>query len=372
MKRVIRLFVAALGSLAAYYVGFEWLLLLQAFRVSMGGAEMAAFVTLATVAGFIIFYFLAPSLVAAVVHITRWLEARLFRIPAGDIAWGALGVILGLIMAFLLGPSLAKIPTFGNYLPAAASFLLGYLGWAVAVRKRDDWAALLPLPLGRPRAAARSEAASGADAALAAPSYKILDTSVIIDGRIVDLCRSGFLEGTLVVPNFVLDELRHIADHPDPLKRNRGRRGLDVLNELQSGLGVPVLIDDREVKSRTDEVDTKLLLLAKEIGAKLLTNDYNLSKVAQLQGVPVLNVNELANGLKPVLLPGEGLVVHVLREGKEDGQGVGFLDDGTMVVVEGGKRFVRETIETEVTSVLQTNAGRMIFAKARQTVAQAN
>ncbi|MBX6350459.1 MAG: PIN domain nuclease [Clostridia bacterium] len=369
MQRVIRLVIAVLGAVLAYYASFEWLLLLQGFSVVMDGVQMAAFVTAATLAGFVVFYLLAPAIASVVVQFTRWLEGRLFRVPAGDIAWGGLGVIVGLIIAFLLGPSLGTLPTVGAYLPTAASLLLGYLGWAVAVRKRDDWVALVLAWRGRP---GRGQAAEP-PAPAAQPSYKILDTSVIIDGRIVDLCESGFLEGTLVVPNFVLDELRRIADHADPLKRQRGRRGLDVLNELQDRLGVPVLIDDREVPARPgDDVDTKLVLLAKELGGKLLTNDFNLSKVAKLQGVEVLNVNELANALKPILLPGEELVVHVVREGKEDGQGVGFLEDGTMVVVEGGKAHVRETIETEVTSVLQTNAGRMIFAKARQPVAQAN
>ncbi|MBX5475634.1 MAG: TRAM domain-containing protein [Clostridia bacterium] len=370
MNRVIRILVAALGGVAGYYLSIEWLYVFPALGVTFNTWEVAGFVALLTIAGFAAFYALAPAITDGIVQLTRWLEARLFRIPAGEMAFGALGVVFGLIMAFLLGPSLAKIPTVGNYLPAITSFFLGYLGWTVAVRKREDLMQLLPLARLRDgvTAAAATKAASDSAEAVA---YKVLDTSAIIDGRIVDLCRTGFLEGVLVVPQFVLDELRHIADSSDPLRRNRGRRGLDVLNTLQSELQMPVIIDEREIKG-ADEVDTKLLLLAREIGGKVLTNDFNLSKVAQVQGVPVLNINELANALKPVVLPGEGMTVQILREGKEPGQGVGFLDDGTMVVVDGGKRHVGETIDVEVTSVLQTNAGRMIFAKARQAVAHAN
>jgi uncharacterized protein YacL len=195
---------------------------------------------------------------------------------------------------------------------------------------------------------------------------KILDTSVIIDGRIADVVKTGFLEGPLVVPTFVLEELRHIADASDPLRRNRGRRGLDVLDAIQK-LGSPhVQIMDRD-PGGTEEVDAKLVRLAKTMKGRVVTNDYNLNRVAQLHGVAVLNVNELANSLKPVVLPGEDMVVQVIRDGKEQGQGVGYLDDGTMIVVEGGRKHIGEQVPVQVTSVYQTGAGRMIFAKPRQT-----
>ncbi|MGB3985463.1 MAG: PIN domain-containing protein, partial [Limnochordia bacterium] len=189
-------------------------------------------------------------------------------------------------------------------------------------------------------------------------------TSVIIDGRISDITKTGFIEGTLIVPSFVLDELQHIADSSDVLKRNRGRRGLDILNKIQKEPYVQVQIMDRDFEDIA-EVDSKLVKLAKELGAKVITNDFNLNKVCELHGVPVLNINELANAVKPVVLPGEELRVHVIKDGKEQGQGVAYLDDGTMIVVDGGRRYIGETIGVMVTSVLQTAAGRMIFAKPK-------
>ena len=187
---------------------------------------------------------------------------------------------------------------------------------------------------------------------------------MIIDGRIADICRTQFIEGILVVPAFVLEELQHIADSSDVLKRNRGRRGLDILNKMQKEPNVNVKIYDRDF-DEVAEVDTKLVRLAKALGGKIVTNDYNLNKVAELQGVAVLNINELANAVKPIVLPGEEMVVHVIKDGKEQGQGVAYLDDGTMIVVDGGRRYIGEDIGVMVTSVLQTAAGRMIFAKPK-------
>ncbi len=193
---------------------------------------------------------------------------------------------------------------------------------------------------------------------------KVLDTSVIIDGRIQDIGRTGFLEGELVVPGFVLDELRHIADSADTLRRVRGRRGLDVLQKMQEDFPCPVRIEEQD-EDDGSEVDVKLLKLARKIGGAVVTNDYNLNKVAGVTGVPVLNVNELAGALRPQALPGEEMTVRIVREGKEPGQGVAYLDDGTMVVIENGRRLVGETVDAEVTTVLQTSAGRMLFARAK-------
>lgn len=192
---------------------------------------------------------------------------------------------------------------------------------------------------------------------------KLLDTSVIIDGRIADLCRTGFIEGTLVIPEFVLEELQHIADSSDLLKRNRGRRGLDILNKIQKELDVKVLIYEGVMEE--GEVDSKLVKLAKVLQGKVVTNDYNLNKVCELQGVPVLNINDLANAVKPVVLPGEEMLVQVVKDGKEIGQGVAYLNDGTMIVVENGREYMGTPLEVLVTSVLQTSAGRMIFAKPK-------
>ena len=204
-----------------------------------------------------------------------------------------------------------------------------------------------------------SKPASGAN------PLKILDTSAIIDGRIADLCKTHFLEGGLVIPSFILVELQKIADSADPLRRNRGRRGLDLLNKIQKENQIPVKVFERDYED-VSEVDTKLLRFAMELGAKVITNDYNLNKVAELYGVQVLNINELANAIKPVVLPGEEMMVYVLRDGKEYGQGIGYLEDGTMIVIEGGKSYIGMNIEILVTSVLQTSAGRMIFAKPRE------
>ena len=191
---------------------------------------------------------------------------------------------------------------------------------------------------------------------------KVLDTSVIIDGRIADICKTGFVEGPLVIPNFVLEELRHIADSSDALKRAKGRRGLDMLNIIRKELDIEVEISNRDYDDIA-EVDDKLVRLAQDLYGCVVTNDYNLNKVATLQGVIVLNINELANAIKPGVLPGEKMVVTVVKDGKEQNQGVAYLDDGTMIVVENGRRFIGETIEVEVTSVIQTNAGRMIFGR---------
>ncbi|MCF8054413.1 MAG: PIN domain-containing protein [Deltaproteobacteria bacterium] len=192
---------------------------------------------------------------------------------------------------------------------------------------------------------------------------KLLDTSVIIDGRIVDICKTGFLEGKLLLPKFVIDELQHIADSSDSLRRSRGRRGLDMLNQMKREAMISLEVIDQDVP-KIKSVDGKLVALAKEIGAKIITNDFNLNKVAELQGVKALNLNELAGALKPVVLPGEALRVQVIKEGKETGQGVGYLDDGTMVVVDGGYRLIGSTTIATVTSIIQTAAGRMIFAEA--------
>jgi uncharacterized protein YacL len=196
-------------------------------------------------------------------------------------------------------------------------------------------------------------------------SNKILDTSVIIDGRVADLCETGFLEGTFILPQFILNELQHIADSADPLKRSRGRRGLDILNKIQKMVDVEVRIVDEDFP-HVKEVDSKIVVLAKKMNAKVITNDLNLSKVAELQGVRVLNINELCNALKPVVLPGEQLRVFVLKEGKEAAQGVAYLDDGTMIVVDNAKRFIGSNVNVVVTSVLQTQAGRMIFTRLRE------
>lgn len=280
---------------------------------------------------------------------------RAAGVPARDMVPGLAGLAAGFAFSLMLYPFVSGIPRIGTLLSAIMAALLAYAGMNIAVRKQDEIAEWLRK---------RKSAEANADTRPRDEEYKILDTSVIIDGRIADICKTGFIEGTLVIPEFVLEELQHIADSSDLLKRNRGRRGLDILNKIQKELDVKVLIYEDKAEE-SGEVDGKLVKLAKTMRGKVVTNDFNLNKVCELQGVSVLNINDLANAVKPVVLPGEEIVVQVIKDGKEHGQGVAYLDDGTMIVVEGGRDFIGTTMEVLVTSVLQTSAGRMIFAKPK-------
>jgi uncharacterized protein YacL len=283
-------------------------------------------------------------------------EHAIQDVPGTDILMGAVGIITGFLIAFF--PSIILFRTYPGWIFALILYaLFGVFGYIIAVQKKDDL-----LNFFRP---SRSPQPSVEEQFKPAMPARILDTSVIIDGRITDICHSGFLEGELVVPRFVLNELQGIADSDDSLKRNRGRRGLDVLNALQRQDRVEVRIEEADFPELA-AVDSKLVALAKALNAPILTNDFNLNKIAELQGVKVLNINELANALKPVVLPGEALTVSLIKEGKEPGQGVGYLDDGTMVVVENGRKFLGQETETVVTSILQTPAGRMIFASLKE------
>jgi uncharacterized protein YacL len=277
------------------------------------------------------------------------------RIPGRDKAAVVLGLFIGLGLTALLGTLLFRIPSYGPQLVALVGLVCIYFGVVITLSMKEELYFFFP-----GTAPAQLQAAEEAGPAV---QPKILDTNVIIDGRIADICRAGFLEGPIWVPGFVLEELHAIADSSDTLRRNRGRRGLDILSQMQQEPDLLVEVhDDVHPGIRTgDPVDAKLVQLAKELGAAIVTNDFNLNKVAQLQGVKVVNVNELANAVKPVVLPGEEMTVTIVREGKEPEQGVAYLDDGTMVVVERGKDSIGQTIRIIVTSVLQTVAGKMIF-----------
>ena len=278
--------------------------------------------------------------------------------PILKILGGTLGLVVGLCVAALVSPLFRGLPELlWSGVSAAIYLTLGYLGASLGMKRWRE----LPAAFGGK--VLRSE--RSAPGQVRGNVSKILDTSVIIDGRIFDVCRIGFMEGPLIIPQFVLKELRHIADSSDPLRRNRGRRGLDVLARMQKELDMDVRITDRDF-DEVEEVDVKLLRLARESEGMVVTNDYNLNKVAGVMGVRVLNVNELAGSLRLVLLPGEEISVQIVREGKEYGQGVGYLDDGTMIVVDNGKRHVGETVDVVVTTVLQTSAGRMIFTRIKQ------
>ena len=308
----------------------------------------------------IIFYLLTFWAVDHVVNFVRWAEESLVKVPITDIIFGSVGLVFGLVIAFLIGYALnaIEVPILNTVAPIVLTLLFGYLGFQVGFKKRDE---LLSLFSSKKKKSGEEEIEP--EAALK-KSLKILDTSVIIDGRIADICQTGFLEGTIVIPQFVLEELQHIADSSDVLKRNRGRRGLDILNRIQKELSINVEIYEGDFEE-IQEVDSKLVKLAKLTNGVVVTNDFNLNKVCELQKVAVLNINDLANAVKPVVLPGEEMKVQVIKDGKEQNQGIAYLDDGTMIVVEEGRNYIGKHIDVLVTSVLQTSAGRMIFAKPK-------
>jgi uncharacterized protein YacL len=327
-------------------------------------------ILIGAVIGGVIGFFSSPFFIRKLKGFSVWVENQLNKMPIHDVIAGAIGLSIGLIIANLLGAAFSKIPLVGNYIPVIFSIVLGYLGVQITIKKRKEIAdmfdfvprALKELSRNHEAKAALAEKKAAKGQKAAAAAYKVLDTSVIIDGRIADLCQTGFIEGTLLIPGFVLQELQHIADSSDALKRTRGRRGLDILQKIREEKDMKVEITSRDFED-IPEVDAKLVCLAQEVAGKLVTNDYNLNKVAALRGVTVLNINELSNAVKPVVIPGETMQVTVVKDGKEYGQGVAYLDDGTMIVVEDGHRYMNETIQVEVTSALQTAAGRMIFAK---------
>ena len=345
-------FVARIiGMFLVSVAGFQ----LGAVLADLGGVPLSARVP----------YVLVFALVGALAGLilTPWLTTRPFRtlrkrirqVPAAQLVAAVIGLMVGLIIAALLAFPLSFLPSpFRDVLPLLAAIGLAWLGMYTTIARQHDIAILL---------GGRLAAREAKDAA-AVPNerYILIDTSVIIDGRIADISQTGFLSDTILVPRFVLNELQHIADSSDMLRRNRGRRGLDILNKLQKNSYVPVRVTDMDVED-VREVDDRLVILARRLKCPILTNDFNLNRVAELQGVRVLNINELANAVKAVFLPGESMQVNIIQEGKEIGQGVGYLDDGTMVVVEEGRRYMNATIPVVVTKVLQTAAGRMIFAR---------
>lgn len=284
------------------------------------------------------------------IHPLRLIRRKIRQLPAQELFATIIGLILGLIVAALFSPVLANLPSpFGETMPFIGALLFAYLGVVVMTMRQEDIFALVGTRFsseGRPRD----------------EKPVLLDTSVIIDGRIADISQTGFISGTMLVPRFVLNELQHVADSPDALRRNRGRRGLDMLNRLKEESVVPVRITDMDAPE-SREVDDKLVMLAKNLRCPIITNDYNLNRVAQLQGIVVLNINELANAVKSALLPGETIDVKIIQEGKELGQGIGYLDDGTMIIVEDGRPYIGQTIPILVKKVLQKPEGRLVFAQ---------
>jgi len=286
----------------------------------------------------------------------RFVRNKLTRLSAESLLASLAGLIAGLLIAALLAFPLSLLPKpFGEILPFVGVVVFVYFGITLFSMRQNDISNLIG-GLGAKREGGSSAGWQQVNRTI------LLDTSVIIDGRVADIAKTGFLPGTLLIPRFVLNELQYIADSSDSLRRQRGRRGMEVLAELQKGSSVAVRISDIDVDG-VREVDDKLVILARQMKCPILTNDYNLNRIAELQGVTILNINELANSVKSVVLPGEVLLLNVIQEGKESGQGVGYMEDGTMVVVENGNKFLHQEIHVSVTKVLQTAAGRMIFAK---------
>ena len=360
VRKVIRIMIGLFGM----FVGYLIYNLVRDFEIIKlaGVAELVVILVLILTFG-IIFFIFSSWIMKKGQNITKLIEAELQRFSIQNIALGAAGLIIGLIIAYLLSQPLYRltVPYVGVIGSIILYGLFGYLGVKIPTRNSEDITTVI-VNLAGNVSNSRKSSKEKSKAGRSCP--KILDTSVIIDGRIADIVKTGFIEGPLVIPEFVLEELQHIADSSDSLKRNRGRRGLDILNRIQNELGTEIIIHDKKFDDIT-EVDSKLLKLTQLLKGKIITNDYNLNKVAEVQRIEVLNINELANAVKPVVLPGEEMVVQVVKDGKESGQGLAYLDDGTMIVVESGKRFIGETIEVIVTSVLQTSAGRMIFAKPK-------
>ncbi|VXA93196.1 putative membrane protein possibly involved in RNA binding [Bacillus sp. 349Y] len=356
LKRIVQACFLIVGGTLGILLIPELLSVINMADISLiNNAYMTA------ILGAIIFYIISFWAVEYVVNFVKWFEDSLVKAPVTDLLFGSLGLIIGLIVAYLLGIAVNQLefPILNAVVPVLLTLLLGYLGFQVGFKKRDEMVGLF----GNQRS--KKKDSEEDDEANAVKTLKILDTSVIIDGRIADICQTGFLEGIVVIPQFVLEELQHIADSSDVLKRNRGRRGLDILNRIQKELPVEVQIYEGDFEE-IQEVDSKLVKLAKLTNGIVVTNDFNLNKVCDLQGVQVLNINDLANAVKPVVLPGEELKVQVIKDGKEHNQGIAYLDDGTMIVVEEGRNYIGKYIDVLVTSVLQTSAGRMIFAKPKQ------
>ncbi|MFA5092861.1 MAG: PIN domain-containing protein [Candidatus Omnitrophota bacterium] len=291
---------------------------------------------------------------AAIALLMIMAEAGLRKVSVSGLSSAVFGLILGLIMAKLVGDAFSIAPIDALILSrirVGLTLIFCYLGMVMALRGKDEFNIIIPYVRLRRQDQAQD--------------VVLLDTSVIIDGRIVDLCKTRFLSGKIIIPKFVLRELQQIADSTDPIKRQRGRRGLEILNNIQNEPGMDITIHEQDF-TETSEVDAKLVLLAKLLEAKILTVDFNLNRVASIQGIKVLNINELANALKPVVFPGEEMQIKLIKEGKEHNQAVGYLDDGTMVVVEDARRLIGQDVKVAVTSVLQTQAGRMIFTKVEK------
>lgn len=362
LKKLLKFLIGAAGAVAGYGIfhAVEFLYTtISGHEIDfLNGRQLEIFaITFGLICG-IIFFRASNIFWRHSKNAAKSIEKDLQGVATHDIIAGTVGLIAGFVIAALLSLMFQRIDVFylDIILPALSYIILGYLGVVIATKRYKDFANLIPQ---------KGKAAFKRKSSDASP--KIFDTSVIIDGRISDIMKTGFIEGKIVIPEFVLLELQHVADSSDSLRRARGRRGLDILNTLREAYGVEIYntTGDKSIEE-IPEVDIKLLKLAQNIGGKVVTNDYNLNKVAGIKGVEVLNINELANTLKPMVIPGEEMNLFLIKEGKESNQALAYLDDGTMIVVEEGRKYIGSNVAVVVTSVLQTAAGRMIFAKIRK------
>lgn len=362
LKKIVKLISSIMGIAIGYIVGKVLITLgiRQGIKVFVEPLYTGLILLIVILIFAIIFYFLSSFIYKGIIAIIDGFERNIQKLTVTEFLFGTLGLLVGLVFATLIGVPISRIHfVIGPILFILIDLIGALVGIKIFIKRKED---ILNLLTSIKKNGIRDKKNKHNEKICP----KILDTSVIIDGRIFDICQTGFVEGPLVIPGFVLNELRHISDSADGLKRNRGRRGLDILNKIQKELSIETQIYEEDFPEIA-EVDAKLLKLAQVLNGKVVTNDFNLNKVAEFQGVPVLNINELANAIKPVLLPGEEMKVVVMKDGKEASQGIAYLDDGTMIVVEGGRKFISEEIMVVVTSVLQTAAGRMIFAKPKES-----
>ena len=374
-KRLFKWFFTILGGLIGYeFFELTHFLLVKFNFISEFPSDVRTWMTAFFVFIFVIIsYRIAPTLTQKGRKVADNIESDLQGVSSYALIGGAIGLIAGLVIAYLLAQIYKDVLTKPPlYLTVTITLygIMAFLGTVVGSKKGGEMLSLIAVSrkdqVQKQLAGEENSYAYSTKDKKSARVPKILDTSVIIDGRIMEIMKTGFLEGPIVIPEFVLVELRHIADSSDGLKRNRGRRGLDILNKIQTEYGIEIYNTDSEkALKEIPEVDVKLLKLAHIMKGKVVTNDFNLNKVALIKGVPVLNINELANALKPMVIPGETMNVTLIKQGKDHNQAIAYLDDGTMIVVEDGRRYIGKTLDINVTSVLQTAAGRMIFGKIK-------
>jgi uncharacterized protein YacL len=377
MKIMLRFLLTLISGIAGYQIALliTGMDLPWVARIAHPNVWKALCIMLFALSG----YMLTPLFWWILKKIGAIFENMLQNVSMSDVAVTIMGLVVSLLLANLLSIPFYGIPGFGFYIAIGLNIIFAYVGMRAFLKRRDDiWAFALGVVGFGGRIAKREKRGS---VAAEAPSFnledamandlsanrKVVDTSALIDGRILDIACTGFLEGVLVLPRFVLTELQGVADSSDPVRRTRGRKGLSVVSELQKIDGMDVKIQDISLRDlRRDKVDEALVELCKRTNAKIMTTDYNLNQIARIEGVNVLNVNDLANSLKPQFLPGEQVKIDIIRQGKEIGQGIGYLEDGTMLVVEDGESAIGQTVEVVITSMLQTSAGRMVFGKLKR------